>query len=106
MTDEEIESLHNELADYQFNYPTIKELQEEIARLKKENKRLRKESEENQDLATIAYMQGMSKNKAKLDEAKEIIREYMRFAPMIGTCSFYSEEYEQTKKKAEAFLKE
>lgn len=67
---------------------------------------LRKESEGNQDLATIAYMQGMSKNKAELDEAKEIIREYMRFAPMIGTCSFYSEEYEQTKKKAEAFLKE
>lgn len=30
MTEEEIESLHNELADYQFNYPTIKELQEEI----------------------------------------------------------------------------
>ena len=55
---EEIESLHNELADYQFNYPTIKELQEEIARLKKENDRLRKEAEENQDLATIAYMQG------------------------------------------------
>lgn len=40
----------------------------------------------------------------QLTEAKEIIREYMRFEPMIGTCSFYSEEYEKTKKKAEAFL--
>ena len=38
--------------------------------------------------------------------AKEIIREYMRFEPMIGTCAFYSEEYEKTKKKAEQFLKE
>lgn len=40
-----------------------------------------------------------------LDEAKEIIKEYMRFEPMIGTCAFYSEEYEKTKKKAEVLLK-
>ena len=44
--------------------------------------------------------------KKQLAKAKEIIREYMRFEPVIGTCSFYSEEYEKTKKKAEQFLKE
>ena len=43
-------------------------------------------------------------NEELKEQAKEIIREYMRFEPMIGTCSFYSEEYEKTKKKAEAFL--
>ena len=46
------------------------------------------------------------KKDKQLAKAKEIIKEYMRFEPMIGTCSFYSEEYEKTKKKAEAFLKE
>ena len=42
----------------------------------------------------------------QLAKAKELIEEYMRFEPMIGTCSFYSEEYEKTKTKAEQFLKE
>ena len=42
----------------------------------------------------------------ELSQAKEIIKEYMRFETMIGTCAFYSEEYEKTKKKAEQFLKE
>lgn len=40
----------------------------------------------------------------QLIKAKEIIKEYMRFEHMIGTCSFYSEEYEKTKIKAEQFL--
>lgn len=47
---------------------------------------------------------GYNKCNEQLTKAKEIIREYMRFEPMIGTCSFYSEEYEKTKKKAEQFL--
>ncbi len=42
--------------------------------MKKENSRLKKESEENQDLAAIAYIQGMNKNKTKLDKAKDIIK--------------------------------
>lgn len=46
------------------------------------------------------------KKDRKLNRAKRIIKEYMRFEPMIGTCSFYSEEYERTKKKAKDFLKE
>ena len=47
---------------------------------------------------------GYNKCNEQLTKAKEIIREYMRFEPMIGICSFYSEEYEKTKKKAEQFL--
>ena len=42
----------------------------------------------------------------QLEQAKKIIKEYMRFESMIGTCAFYSEEYEKTKKKAKQFLKE
>ena len=42
-----------------------------------ENARLKKESEENQDLATIAYMQGASKYKAKLEYAKTIIQDLL-----------------------------
>lgn len=48
----------------------------------------------------------LAEQEEQLVKAKEIIREYMRFEPMVGTCSFYSEEYEKTKKRAEAFLKE
>lgn len=71
--------------------------------LQEENARLKKESEENQDLATIAYMQGASKNKAKLDEAKRIIKEYVRLANLekediVAIWQLYH--------KAETFLKE
>ena len=45
--------------------------------LQEENERLKKESEENQDLATIAYMQGAGKYKTKLDKAKEIIQDLL-----------------------------
>ena len=46
-------------------------------KLKEENARLKKESEENQDLATIAYMQGASKYKTKLEYAKTIIQDLL-----------------------------
>lgn len=45
--------------------------------LQEENERLKKESEENQDLATIAYMQGASKYKTKIDYAKTIIQDLL-----------------------------
>lgn len=58
----------------------------------------------------IEYIANLEKQNNELQgenkQAKELIREYMRFEPMIGSCAFYSEEYEKTKKKAEAFLKE
>ena len=82
---------------------TTKELQEELDYAKSnclfsDCDRVVRLKSQNEDL---------EKENARLKiKAKEIIREYMRFESMIGTCSFYSEEYEKTKKKAEAFLKE
>lgn len=77
----------------------FKPLQNQIEELQEENARLKKDSEENQDLATIAYMQGMSKNKAKLDKAKEIIRLFL-------SERFNESEWQNIQNKAEAFLKE
>ena len=55
------------------------------------------------DLATVAYMQGASRNKAKLDEAKEIIKEYLGWADWEGSnCP----SFESICRKAESFLKE
>lgn len=63
-------------------------------KLQKENTMLKKESENNQDLATIAYMQGASKYKAKLDYAKTIIQDLLN----------NSDEY--ARQRAMDFLKE
>lgn len=46
-------------------------------KLQEENTMLKKESEENQDLATVAYIQGASKYKTKLDYAKTIIQDLL-----------------------------
>ena len=74
-------------------------------KLQEENAKLKKDSEENQDLATIAYMQGASKNKVKFDEAKEIIREFCNMTLIFVP----PEDKEKTMllfDKANAFLKE
>lgn len=76
---------------------TTKELQEE-------NERLKKDSEENQDLATIAYMQGAGKYKAKLDEAKEIISAYIALVNRLHNVKIFNLD-EELGKKAENFLK-
>lgn len=80
--------------EYQLYLDATKELEKENAELKE---MYHESDEENNKLR---------ENIPILAEAKELIKEYMRFEPMIGTCSFYSEEYEKTKTKAEAFLKE
>jgi hypothetical protein len=75
-----LEQTEKDLADYQFNYPTIKELQKENAELKDDNK-------------------VMADN---LTKAKEIIRE------LLNSCFGYNSKtvnYE-VKVKAEQFLKE
>lgn len=73
---------------------TYAEKGKKIKELQEENARLKKESEENQDLATIAYMQGASKYKTKLDYAKTIIQDLMS----------NSDEY--ARQRAMDFLKE
>ena len=74
--------------------------------LQKENARLKLELEALDGQIPWEDIKDKSEVIGQLTKAIEIIKEYMRFEPTIGTCSFYSEEYEKTKKKAEQFLKE
>lgn len=74
--------------------------------LQKENARLKLELEALDGQIPWKDIKDKSEVIEQLTEAKEIIKEYMRFETMIGTCAFYSEEYEKTKKKAEQFLSE
>lgn len=87
----------------EIRYDIILKLEKENAELQEENERLKKDSEENQDLATIAYMQGMSKNKAKLDEAKEIISAYIALVNRLHNVKIFNLD-EELGKKAENFL--
>lgn len=41
-----------------------------------------------------------------LQKAKEIIKKYMRFKPVVGGVQYYYEEYSKTEKEAEQFLKD
>lgn len=75
MTEIEADYLRDEKRQLELRNIEIAKAYEE---LQEENTRLKKESEENQDLATIAYMQGASKYKTKLDEAKTIIQDLLR----------------------------
>lgn len=80
-------------------------LEKQNKEFQEENARLKKDSEENQNLATIAYMQGASKYKAKLDAAKEIIKKYNDVVEKILTykkCD--TEKIAKIKKYAEVFL--
>jgi hypothetical protein len=71
----ELQALHKEIVGIQNECAS--KLQIEIKQLQEENGRLKKDPEETQDLATIAYMQGASKYKAKLEEAKIIIQDLL-----------------------------
>lgn len=41
----------------------------------------------------------------ELEEAKKIIKKFMRFTPIIGQVAFYHEEWEETIKLAKNFIK-
>ena len=61
---------------------------------------------EEADLATVAYMQGASRNKAKLDEAKEIIKKLVEGIRIISDPKVELTDVDVFVAKAEAFLKE
>jgi hypothetical protein len=86
-----LEQTEKDLADYQFNYPTIKELQKENAELKAHHK------------SVCDTLTNTHRNlREQLIEAKEIIRE------LLNSCFGYNSKtvnYE-VKVKAEQFLKE
>lgn len=69
--------------------------------LQEENARLKKESEENQDLATIGYMRGASKYGAKLDSK---IRKLQKAKTIIQDLLSNSDEY--ARQRAMDWLKE
>ena len=86
-----LEQTEKDLADYQFNYPTIKELQKENAELKDDNK-----------VMADNYSKMEQKFYDNLTKAKEIIRE------LLNSCFGYNSKtvnYE-VKVKAEQFLDE
>ena len=58
------------------------------------------------DLATVAYMQGASRNKAKLDEAREIIKKLVEGIRIISDPKVELTDVDVFVAKAEAFLKE
>lgn len=68
------------------------ELIKENAELEEQNKKLLESCEG----ATMMY--------EDLCKAKEIIKKYMRFKPVVGGVQYYHEEYKQTEKEAEQFL--
>jgi predicted nucleic acid-binding Zn-ribbon protein len=107
-----LEQTEKDLADYQFNYPTIKELQKEldyqkqarsiaenaVVDLTKENTELKEELKDaNKKVVHIACNQNKDL-KRKINKAKEIIKNLMVFAEMDDR------EYEKEYKEAKQFL--
>ena len=95
--EQKLEQTEKDLADYQFNYPSIKELSKENARLKTDYEVLScsvGDFDELQDRLEEEQRKnnGLSDN---LTKAKEIIREIMKYE--IPTLDY---------EKAEQFLKE
>ena len=86
--EQKLEQTENDLADYQFNYPTIKELEKENAELKKKLNVFSKESAN----ACFAH----NEKSEQLTKAKDIIKNLMVYVPVD------LKEYEETKQ----FLKE
>ena len=78
-----LEQTEKDLADYQFNYPTIKELQEEIAELKEEMKA--KQVVLNDFKSRVETVTDrFDKKSSQLTKAKEIIRE------LLNSCFGYN----------------
>ena len=93
-----LEQTEKDLADYQFNYPTIKELQKENAELKEELKKWKDEWQEQVQKATDeGYARTLQT--MQLTKAKEIIKTY--YEDNFDEAEFYS-----LRKKAEQFLSE
>ena len=121
--EQKLEQTEKDLADYQFNYPTIKELQKENADLKEEinkiafargnleeenaelKEELKKWKDEWQEQVQKATDEGYTRTlqTIQLNNAKEIIREFVEWATWQGSnCP----NFKSIQDKAEQFLKE
>ena len=80
-----------------------------IEELEKENAELKEEFKNNEDFATVAYMQGADNQKKKSDKqilkAKKIIRKLSQLKHRAD-APFTCDEYIKLIKEAEQFLKE
>ena len=85
--EQKLEQTEKDLADYQFNYPTIKELEEEI----------RKKADTNHSL-----VEQMAEQNEQLEQSKEIIKKFIQWN--YGCCDI--PDYKEIVKQAEQFLKE
>lgn len=103
--EQKLEQTEKDLADYQFNYPKIKELEKENAELKRANETLYTmnnnmwvELEEKR-----AESQGITNRLHQLIKAKEIISAFVKWANWEGSnCP----SFKSIQDKAEQFLKE
>jgi uncharacterized protein (UPF0335 family) len=81
---------------------------EQVERLKKENAELKKEIKDNEDLATVAYMQGADSQKKKAEKqlikAKELLNEFMRISK--ASDEDFEHDYSELIGETEQFLKE
>ena len=95
--EQKLEQTEKDLADYQFNYPTIKELEKENAELKEQNNHLY-----NDLTMTEAENAG---RKDQLTKAKELLNEFMKYEinEYDGSLEIH---FEELKKQTEQFIKE
>jgi septal ring factor EnvC (AmiA/AmiB activator) len=101
--EQKLEQTEKDLADYQFNYPTIKELEKENAELKEQQFSLR--NERNTFLAqNEQYEKDLIDFNDQLTKAKEIIREFVEWANWQGNSKCPS--FKSIQDKAEQFLNE
>lgn len=74
----------------------------------KENEELKEEIKNNEDLATVAYMQGADSQKKKaekqLTKAKELLNEFMRISK--ASDEDFEHDYSELIGETEQFLKE
>ena len=83
-----LEQAEKDLADYQFNYPKIKELEKENAELK---------SEKGCETCTKF-------DEVKLTKAKELLNEFMRISK--ASDEDFEHDYSELVREAEQFIKE
>ena len=88
--EQKLEQTEKDLADYQFNYPTIKELQKENAELKDDNK-----------VMADNYSKMEQKFYNNLTKAKELLKRYVPYRQITD-----SKAYKDLAEETEQFLSE
>lgn len=118
--EQKLEQTEKDLADYQFNYPNIKELEQENAELKQinsetlaqlnldngeliiENEKLRKQLDALSGDIPWNKLKDVSEVTKKLTEAKELLNEFMRISK--ASDEDFEHDYSELIGEAEQFL--